>query len=277
MQYDEYWVKAKDKVKLFNRLWLPEGKPEKLIILVHGLGEYGGRYEHWAHMFAEQQYAFIAGDLRGHGKSKGARGDAKRPILFIRDLMRVVRDARERFPNTPVILYGHSLGGTLVLELYQHLKNIEGLIISAPWLELEYKPPLWKALAVPPLYKLAPWAKFNSGVIPEQLTKRTDIIEDLYKDPLVHRQVSIRLFLDINRLGQKLLTRDYHTTAPVLLMHGEEDRLTSIEATKRFAAKLELFGTFKSWPENYHEIHNDVDYVFVFDYIHDWLKNLKKQ
>jgi alpha-beta hydrolase superfamily lysophospholipase len=276
MQYEEYWLKAKDKARLFNRLWVPDEKPDKLVLLVHGLGEHSGRYQHWAKLFVKHNFAFLAVDLRGHGKSDGTRGDAKRPVVMIKDILLAAKDIKEKYPNVPIILYGHSMGATLVLELYRHFNNVEGLIITAPWLELVYNPPFWKTVAARFLYGFMPWMTFASDIIPEQLTKRTEIIQDLYNDTLVHRKISIRLYHDINNLAEKLLAQEYKTTVPVLVMQGEEDQLTCIDATKRFVAKLELFATFKSWPDNYHEIHNDVDYLLVFDYIDDWLKHLSK-
>lgn len=276
MQYQEYWLRAKDGTKLFNRIWIPEDYPEKIIVMIHGLGEHGGRYMHWAEQFTHHNYIFMAGDLRGHGKSKGIRGDAKRPIVMVRDLLYIIKDIREEFPKLPLILYGHSLGGTLLIELYKHYKDVEGLIITSPWLDLVYKPPKWKLRLADAFEYFLPWLTIRSDIIPEQLTKRTEIIDDLYQDNLVHRRISIRFFNDITRLGKKILAEDYTTEVPVLIMQGEEDQLISIEATKKFVKKLKLFATFKPWPENYHEIHNDVDYLLVFDYILEWLKNIKK-
>lgn len=276
MQYQEYWLRAHDGIKLFNRIWIPENYPEKIIVLIHGLGEHGGRYEHWAELFTSHNYIFVAGDLRGHGKSKGIRGDARRPVLMVKDILLTIRDIREEFPKLPLVLYGHSLGGTLLIELYKHYKDVEGLIITSPWLELVYKPPEWKSKIATVFEYFLPWLTIRSDIIPEQLTKRTEVIESLYNDNLVHRRISIRFYNDMNRLGKKILEEDYSAEVPVLIMQGEEDQLVSTDSTRKFAEKLRLFGTYKLWPENYHEIHNDVDYLLVFDYILEWLKNIKK-
>lgn len=276
MQYQEYWLRTRDGSKLFNRIWIPEDYPVKIIVLIHGLGEHGGRYENWAEQFTSHNFIFVAGDLRGHGKSKGIRGDVRRPIVMIRDIIYTIKDIRQEFPKLPLILYGHSLGGTLLIELYKHYRDVEGLIITSPWLELVYKPPEWKKRLAKIFEYFLPWVTVRSDIIPEQLTKSTEIIEDLYRDNLVHRRISARFFNDITTLGQKILEQDYSVEVPVLIMQGEEDQLVSIEATRRFAEKLKLFATFKSWPDNYHEIHNDVDSPLVFDYIIEWLNNIKK-
>ena len=48
--------------------------PEKVICIVHGIGEYGGRFDRVAEAFREKNMAVLAFDLRGHGKSLGKRG-----------------------------------------------------------------------------------------------------------------------------------------------------------------------------------------------------------
>ncbi|MRS02912.1 alpha/beta fold hydrolase, partial [bacterium] len=93
----------------------PDTPAKAAIVLVHGIGEHIGRYEHVARMFTDHGYAMIGADLVGHGKSGGQRGhvDSYDDFLDIIDWM--LGEASARYPDLPRFLYGHSLGGNLVL------------------------------------------------------------------------------------------------------------------------------------------------------------------
>ena len=58
-------------------------------------------------------------------------------------------------------------------------------------------------------------------------------------DPLVHDRMSARLGLDLVRQGEWALAHaNDFPPAPLLLVHGTADRLTSAPATEAFASKV---------------------------------------
>ena len=75
---------TKDDLELFTRTWTPEGEPKRGMLIVHGMGEHSGRYEHVARFFVDRGYAVSAFDLRGHGQSDGTK-------VHVRFLQRVPR------------------------------------------------------------------------------------------------------------------------------------------------------------------------------------------
>src|SRR5262245_32060832 len=58
--------------RLHWQAWSPP-RPRAALLLVHGLGEHSGRYAHVARRFAACDYASVALDYRGHGRSSGPR------------------------------------------------------------------------------------------------------------------------------------------------------------------------------------------------------------
>jgi acylglycerol lipase len=88
MHSKEFRYRNKDNLNLYARIWTPEGDVRGVIALVHGLGEYGGRYVDIGQSFVDRGYAFVAGDLRGHGVSEGRRAFVSRLEYLIDDLDR---------------------------------------------------------------------------------------------------------------------------------------------------------------------------------------------
>ncbi len=60
-------------------------------------------------------------------------------------------------------------------------------------------------------------------------------------------------------------------TLPVLIMHGEKDKLGYVEGSREFASKIKGDCTLKIWPGLFHEVHNEPEKEQVFDYLREWL------
>lgn len=248
-------------------------KPTAVVLLVHGLGEYAMRYIEWAEWFSEQNMAFTAFDLRGHGKSEGVRGDAASYEVLMDDIDAVYNKSIEIFPNVPVILYGHSMGGNLSLYyVLKRNKNFKALIITSPWLELAKPPSKWITMIAGSLERLHPSMIVKSGLKAENISTDPDVVKQYRIDPYIHDKISLRLFSAVNKAADYIMKHAGEIDIPMLLMHGGNDRITSHIASKRFAAKNEKFATLNIWDELYHELHNETIRDEVFKFIIDWLK-----
>ena len=51
--WEDQW-KSRDGVELFAQAWEPEGKPQAVLALIHGIGEHTGRYAHLGLNFTRQ-------------------------------------------------------------------------------------------------------------------------------------------------------------------------------------------------------------------------------
>src|SRR5260370_18654840 len=130
----------KDGLKFFMRGWEPVKKPKALVCLIHGLGEHTGRYGHVGEAFTRAGYALVGFDLRGHGKSGGPRGFIPSYAALMADISEFLGLMAKRYPRLPRFLYGHSLGGTLVLNYCLRLKP--KVAVGFPWAHgVELKPP----------------------------------------------------------------------------------------------------------------------------------------
>ena len=83
-----------------------------VVILVHGLGEHAGRYDHVARRLNDWGFAVRGYDQYGHGESGGPRGGLTADDRLLTDLADIIDSTRLRMPKAcPLILLGHSMGG----------------------------------------------------------------------------------------------------------------------------------------------------------------------
>jgi alpha-beta hydrolase superfamily lysophospholipase len=240
---------------------------------VHGLGEHIGRYEHVAVALTAAGYAVTGFDLRGHGKSDGIRGFSTSNDAMMEDIAQNIQNAKDHFTKVPTFLYGHSLGGNLVLFYALTRKpELKGVIATSPGLGTAQ--PLSPALLLltKVLYRLAPSAKINNTLDVTGLARDPEVVSKYQADPLVHPFISPRLALDMFKNGDYCLEHAAEFPLPLLLMQGTADRLVSPSKTKAFAMAAPLDKiTYKQWDGYYHELHNEPEKAEVLKTMIGWL------
>ena len=136
--YENFILQQFENGKLEGYSWNVDD-PEKVICIVHGIGEYGGRFDRVAEAFREKNMAVLAFDLRGHGKSLGKRGHCAPRKDVLSDVSTLIEYAQAIYPEKKLILYGHSMGGNIVLD-YRSRGRLNGevaaYIVTAPWVRL---------------------------------------------------------------------------------------------------------------------------------------------
>lgn len=268
---ENYWSGA-DGLKLYEQAWIPEGTPRAVINLVHGLGEHSGRYTDWASRFVREGFIVRSFDIRGHGKSPGRRGYISEYGKVIRDLEIFLQAGTIKYPDIPVFLYGHSLGGNLVLNyVMQKPLTLSGLIISSPWFELSRELHPWLLRLVHLGGILLPGIRVWNRIRTEDLSRDLRIVHSYRTDPLVHDKISLRFFSQCYKAGLKASMSSYKINSPMLIMHGSEDNVTSGTASGKFTFNASQKTRFIEWKGSYHELHNDLDRDKVFDAMISWL------
>lgn len=242
-----------------------------IILLIHGLGEHVGRYEQWAKRFNPYNYAVCALDLPGHGLSYGKRGHVKQ-IENIYDIIDIFIDKiKEDFPEKPIILYGHSMGGNIAANyLIKRTPSVKALILSSPWIRLAIKPNFFKFQFGKLMYKLYPKFSDKTGLDPNFISRIPEEV-NLYKyDKLVHGRITPALFFPLFFNGLALLSKTKKIYCPTLVFHGSGDNLTSHKASEQFALGNDKID-FVSYEGGFHELHHDVCRDELFENILDWL------
>lgn len=273
MNASDATLKTADGLELYVRRWQAEGVPHQwTFVVVHGLGEHGGRYEHLAEWFTPLGATVYAMDQRGHGRSGGPRGHAPSLTALLDEIDAVVMWAREE-SGGPVVLIGHSFGGLLAIAYaLRHPDHIDRAVFSAPLLRVKVKVPGWKRGLAKVLPKVAPRFSLRNEVDPDVLSHDPANARAYRTDPLVHDRITAGLYADTIARGAEFIARAPALRVPFLLLHGRDDRIVDPIGSRRFFARATVpERAFCLYPGMYHEIFNEVDQEKVFRDVESWL------
>lgn len=256
MQRQEWPFTANDGVPLWGSSWRAPATRAALG-LVHGTGEHSGRYAHVARTLNEAGFSLVAYDLRGHGHSGGLRGHTRDYETLLLDVDLLLQETRQRFPGLPVFLYGQGLGGNLVLNYsLRREPPLAGVIATSPWLAPREKPGRRQAAWRAALARLRPTARVEGGPAPGELSSDPAVAGAFRRDPLTHQRMTARLYQSVMAAGGWAMARAAAFPLPLLLMHGEADRVASPFASQAFCNTAPAC-TFRLWPRLRHELHNE--------------------
>jgi acylglycerol lipase len=242
-----------------------------MIIFVHGLGEHIQRYTHWFELFRGAGIGFTGVDLPGHGRSDGRRGNISRFVLLDEMLDILLSGCQGTFPGIPVFIYGHSLGGSIILDYLLRMNpKVRGAIVTAPWLRLSFEPDRNRIFLARILKYILPGLVQPSGLVVDHISHDKTVVEKYKNDPLVHNKISVSLFYEAVRIGRYSLAHASELKVPILIMHGTDDQIVSPSGSLDFAGKTNL-AELKTWDGFYHEIHNEIFSQDVFAYIINWI------
>ena len=273
MQSTTFNWTTSDGLKIHGHHWKVEDA-KAAVGFVHGMGEHGARYAHVAAAFAEAGIASMAYDRRGHGQSEGKRGHTISYQAFIDEIKSLVKHLREAYGEIPVFLYGHSMGGNLVLHYLIHeVEGINGVVASAPWIELAFKPSPAKIHGGRIVRSILPALSMKNDLDPAGLSRDPAEVQAYIDDPLVHNRITPNTGVYMLAQADALNAYQGEVQLPLLIMHGTEDRIISFSAAKAFAHRVKGRIEFKAWEGSYHEAHNDLDKEEVIDYAKNWLAN----
>ena len=269
----ETTVAVRGPVRLAVRQW-SRPRPLASVVISHGFGEHSGRYGVLVEKLVAAGFAVTRYDLRGHGKSGGKRGHAPSYETYLDDLVEVINYAREQWPALPMFLFGHSMGGGLVLNyvLRRDVASIKGVIATGPWLRLAFQPPAWKTKLAQVIAGILPGLSMPTNLDAHRLSHDPSIAKAVENDHLMNHVISAASFMGCVGAGVYALANANNWRLPLLLMHGGDDAITDIKASEAFfAAVPDGDKTFKAWPGMYHEILHEIDAEPVYQTIIDWL------
>lgn len=244
--------------------------PRGLVVIAHGFGEHSGRYQHVAERLTYEDYAVIALDHHGHGRSSGTPGRISFPDA-VADLDRLIVLAAERFPATPIFLLGHSMGGALALRYaMEHGERLDGLIVSAPLVEVEGRglsKLLGRFLGV--VAPRAPVARLD----PTLVSRDPEVVRAYVEDPLVyHKPIPAGTAAEFLRHAATLPDEVSRVTLPTLLLFGTADRLCAPAGAELVAQRIGSADlTVKAYRGLHHEILNEPERARVLEDITGWL------
>jgi alpha-beta hydrolase superfamily lysophospholipase len=265
-----------DGTSFYVQGWEPEsGNPKAFVALVHGLAEHTKRYTHVARVLTEAGYALAGFDLRGHGRSGGARGHTASLEAYMQDIRQFLQQMEPRYPGIPRFMYGHSLGGLLTLAYaIQEDAGLKGVFVTSPALRAALQEQKAKIVLVKLLGSLLSTVTFPSGLNAADISHDPEVVRAYTSDPLVHSSTSLGFGKAALKAIDLCFRRAAEFPAPLLIMHGTGDRIAYASGSEDFAKRVEAAGgdvTLKLWKDMYHELHNEPEKAEVFKVMLEWL------
>ncbi|MCW5651038.1 MAG: lysophospholipase [Ramlibacter sp.] len=242
------------------------------VVLVHGLGEHAGRYDHVAQRLNSWGFAVRGYDQYGHGESGGVRGGLPDDDRLLEDLADLVDSTRMRLPDgAPLLLLGHSMGGLVAGRFVaQGRRPVDGLVLSSPALDPGLNPLQKLLLAVVP--RVAPNLTVGNGLDSSYISHDPAVVAAYRADPLVHDRISGRLARFIADGGPATVAQAARWQVPTLLMYAGADRLVNPAGSRAFAAAAPPDRvTSRCFDNLYHELFNELDRERVFEVLKAWL------
>lgn len=243
------------------------------LVLVHGFAVHCGLYREPAAMLASRGLSVTMFDCRGHGQSSGRRGHVGRFHDYGADLQAVIGVARS-WSSGPLILMGHSHGGTIALDsVLRGVVTPERLVLAAPWLALKMGVPWYKRAAAPLLSRLAPGFTLPNGIRAADCSQNPATVATLATDPLIHHVASARWFSEVLAAQARIAATASTLRVPTLLLAAGQDKIVSTDAALAFAEQAGGLVTVRRYEALYHDLFLELDRDRVLVDIARWLSN----
>ncbi len=276
MKSDGSYFVRNDGMPLHHRRWLTAGEPKAVLVLVHGLSEHSGRYDDLGRRLSQAGCAVRALDLRGHGLSGGDRAFVRSFTIHMDDVADFLHLVRGDHPNTPLFLFGQSMGGLIVALLAAERDlDVCGVVLSAPALRVsDHVAPMLRRMA-----GIASLVAPRLAVVrirSAKLSRATDVVAGFESDPLVfHGYMPTRTAAEILRAAKRVQRRLEAVRLPFLAMHGSGDEVTDPEGSRqlyRRAASSDK--TLKIYDGLWHDLFHEPEKEQVTRDLIDWLQRL---
>jgi alpha-beta hydrolase superfamily lysophospholipase len=261
-------------VRIVYDVWTPGTDPLGVVILAHGYAEHARRYDHVAERFGEGGLITYALDHRGHGRSGGKRVYLKDMSEYTDDFHHLVGIATAAHPELKRVVLGHSMGGGIVFAYgVEHPDDYAAMVLSGP--------AVYAQDAVSPV--MITVAKVVGSVLPglpvenlpaDAVSRDPEVVAAYEADPLVHHgKLPAGIAKALIGVGETMPQRAASLTAPLLVVHGGQDKLIPVAGSRRL---LECVGPIdahlKVYPELYHEVFNEPERAVVLDDVVSWIE-----
>jgi len=269
----ELALTAADGTRLVGTEWFPAAAPSSVLVVVHGLKDHVGRYGELATRAGRDGRSVIGFDLRGHGRSGGARAWVRRFDEYLADLDLVLGEVERRHPGLPVHLFGHSMGGAIVTKyVLDRRPKVAGVILSAPAL----RPPASVSAVT------AGFTGFLGAVAPHAAVFRLPnrdfsrdpaVVQAMENDPLISQMPApARTAAELLRSMRWIRERAAEFTVPLLALHGTADRLTHPEGSRAFVAAVRSPSKeLRMYPSLVHDLLHEPERATVLEDISAWI------
>lgn len=303
---DVHWLHAPSGARVAYHRLMARGAARGVVLVCHGMIEHSRRYEPFAETLADLGFHVFAHDHRGHGETIAPGAPLGRfarqsgADLVIADVLAMRELARLEYPDLPVILFGHSMGGLISLNAV--IADPGAFTGLAVWnsnfnaglsghfarfvLLLER---MLKGSDVPssilPKATFGAWGKSIEGRTSEfdWLSRDPDVVARYAADPLCRFDASVSMWMDVLELTQRPMRTGklgaLVKAMPIHLVGGGNDPATRCGRDVRWLARqLADAGftnvTLRIYDEMRHETLNEIGRENAIADFRAWLDSI---
>jgi alpha-beta hydrolase superfamily lysophospholipase len=261
-------------VRIVYDVWTPDTTARGVVVLSHGYAEHARRYDHVAQRFGESGLVTYALDHRGHGRSGGKRVYLRDLSEYTGDFHTLVGIAAKDHPGLKRVVLGHSMGGGIVFAYgVEHPDDYTAMVLSGPAVDAQ------AAVSPVMVFVAKTLGKVMPGLPVEQLptdavSRDPEVVAAYNADQLVyHGKLPAGIARALLSVGETMPQRAAALTAPLLVVHGEQDKLIPVDGSQHL---LECVASedahLKVYPELYHEVFNEPERAVVLDDVASWIE-----
>jgi alpha-beta hydrolase superfamily lysophospholipase len=261
-------------VRIVYDVWTPDTDPRGVVVLAHGLGEHARRYDHVAQRLGDSGLITYALDHRGHGRSGGKRVYLRDISEYTDDFHTLVGIAAGEHPGLKLVVLGHSMGGGIVFTYgVEHPDDYTAMVLSGPVVATQDAVSPVKMFVAKMLGKIAPGLPVEE-LPADAVSRDPEVVAAYIADPLVHHgKIPAGIARALLGIGETMPQRAGTLTAPLLVVHGEQDKLVPADGSRQL---VECVGStdvhLKVYPELYHEVFNEPERALVLDDVVSWIE-----
>ncbi len=274
MKHKEEYFTTYDGLNLYYQVWQPEGKPKAIIQIAHGLAEHSSRYMNVVNFLVPNGFIIYCNDLRGHGKSEGARGYVNSFNDYSEDAKRFTHLIKEQQGDIPLFLLGHSMGVIIAVDYaIRYPDELIGVVFSGFGYPATSKVNPLLVLLSGILSKIRPKGKINTNLA-DDVSSDPKVVEAYKNDPLIFTFITYRLGAEYLNITKKLPESLSKIQLPILVQSGELDKLT-LDTFELFSYITATDKQLKQYKGLYHEVYNEPEPARnqVLTDLKEWLEN----
>lgn len=300
----EFTYPSKDgRTQIHAIEWIPEGEVRGVVQIAHGMVEFIDRYDRFARVLAAQGFYVTGNDHLGHGKSVtgeeelGYFAQHDGNLCVIGDMHWLRKKTEKTYPDVPYFMFGHSMGSFLVRQYiemygeglagavimgtaYQPKQTLNAGILMTGVLEKmrggHYRSNLVNNMAL---------GSYNKSFEPahttaDWLTRDEAVVDAYVAEPLCQFTFTVNGYNNLFR-GMRFAQEAQNLAKipkdlPILVLSGANDPVGNFgKGPEQVAQSYRETGirdvTFKLYPEDRHELLNELDKENVDRDILSWL------
>lgn len=255
--------------------WEAEGQPKAVVAILHSTYENHRWYAWLIEKLRSVGFHVVMGDLPGHGEqNKYNKHHDSDFIDYYKYTKQLITVALEY--NLPFFVIANGFGAIPALQVLEKNKvECAGLILTSPWLNLKLAPGKLSG-ALTSLGAFTSNVKLNHEIGIEHFTRNVDVAMEIKEFLPLNNVVTVKWYRELQlRMRALRDPENLFPNIPLLVMTGAHDKISDIEATKKWLMQQRLSEYhFKEWPDCLHSLYFEVEREEVYSYTEDFMNNI---